>query len=520
MASRILNIFNDIERGRKNCINNAKAAGITISDNANFDNISVAFLEKNTPEAIPNTWQRPSDWWDCETILRNAEERVDDNDNTVYPLYIVLFNNSSSSLDFSETSSYNLGGSAYLTSDGVWYGTPALHTWDKTKDKPCSEGYSTRYVIVYGPSKTTNYNIYVNNALKPLEIIIGESKLRGVRFQNNDTLRHFKALEISDVSGFSPNNSDSFSNCFSLESFEVANSFSISINALTGCVSLKVFNCPNLTGMYTNPAMNSTSIEEIILPNLTTLTMNNTGCHWGNNYSIRKIVLPKITTTKGSMFSNLYNLRELNLPLLTTIEGYNTSQGEGYFCSCDYALTNVNLPSLNITGPYSFQNCYSLKNVNLNSAVTISRFTFSSCRILQTISLPSALSLEEKCFSECFNLSEVSTPLVQNIGSGIFYRCYSLKKYTVPSSIVSIHQSAFNDSYLTFIELPYDFKLNNTNFSGATMLGHECLVDIIDKLADVTEEESTYTITLGSTNLAKLTAEEIAVATAKGWTVA
>ena len=42
---------------------------------------------------------------------------------------------------------------------------------------------------------------------------------------------------------------------------------------------------------------------------------------------------------------------------------------------------------------------------------------------------------------------------------------------------------------------------------------------MLNKLADVTSETDTYTLTLGATNLAKITAEDVAIGTNKGWTI-
>jgi hypothetical protein len=51
-------------------------------------------------------------------------------------------------------------------------------------------------------------------------------------------------------------------------------------------------------------------------------------------------------------------------------------------------------------------------------------------------------------------------------------------------------------------------------------LTHESLMNVINKLYDIaTKGCNTQTLWLGSTNLAKLTAEEIAIATNKGWSV-
>ena len=62
-----------------------------------------------------------------------------------------------------------------------------------------------------------------------------------------------------------------------------------------------------------------------------------------------------------------------------------------------------------------------------------------------------------------------------------------------------------------------NYKLN---ISKAVNLTHESLMNIINNLYDIkTLGVQTQQLQLGSTNLAKLTAEEIAIATNKGWTV-
>ena len=59
--------------------------------------------------------------------------------------------------------------------------------------------------------------------------------------------------------------------------------------------------------------------------------------------------------------------------------------------------------------------------------------------------------------------------------------------------------------------IPVSFGANGT------ALTHDSLMSIINNLATVT---TTQTLTLGSTNLAKLSSEEKAIATNKGWTLA
>jgi surface protein len=60
----------------------------------------------------------------------------------------------------------------------------------------------------------------------------------------------------------------------------------------------------------------------------------------------------------------------------------------------------------------------------------------------------------------------------------------------------------------------------NLSLSSPTKLTHDSLMNVINNLYDLTGNGlSGKTLTLGSTNLGKLTADEIAIATNKGWTL-
>lgn len=62
-----------------------------------------------------------------------------------------------------------------------------------------------------------------------------------------------------------------------------------------------------------------------------------------------------------------------------------------------------------------------------------------------------------------------------------------------------------------------EYKLDLSTCSSLT---HDSLMNVINKLYDIaTKGCNTQQLVLGSTNLAKLTAEEIAIATNKGWSV-
>lgn len=81
--------------------------------------------------------------------------------------------------------------------------------------------------------------------------------------------------------------------------------------------------------------------------------------------------------------------------------------------------------------------------------------------------------------------------------SNTFYNCTNLKNITFEGVIGK----------------------NGLNFSYSPLLTHDSLMSIINCLKDYSGTSS-YSITLGATNLAKLTDTEKAIATQKGWTLA
>ena len=52
MASNILNVLENVEKGRQNCIKNAKLANLPATDDMDIFNIGNLFLEQNNTEFI------------------------------------------------------------------------------------------------------------------------------------------------------------------------------------------------------------------------------------------------------------------------------------------------------------------------------------------------------------------------------------------------------------------------------------------------------------------------------------
>ena len=102
------------------------------------------------------------------------------------------------------------------------------------------------------------------------------------------------------------------------------------------------------------------------------------------------------------------------------------------------------------------------------------------------------------CFSECYKIQSLTLPDGFGQNATNLERCFS---------------ACFD---LSYIHGNPSFKAS-LDLSDCTYLDHDSLMVVINGLQTVTE---TQTLTLGSTNLDKLTEEEKQVAIDKGWTLA
>lgn len=124
-------------------------------------------------------------------------------------------------------------------------------------------------------------------------------------------------------------------------------------------------------------------------------------------------------------------------------------------------------------------------------------------------------SIGNYCFMANANLTELILPEgVETIGNGAIGYIY-IERIHLPASCTSIHNDAFaRDSNLTNVTVGNGFNCN-LNISAGTFTA-----DIINSIITNYADNSGKTLTVGSTNLAKLSDDDIAVATAKGLTLA
>ena len=165
--------------------------------------------------------------------------------------------------------------------------------------------------------------------------------------------------------------------------------------------------------------------------------------------------------------------------------------------------------------------------VDMASATNL-RYCFSTCSNLTSLTLPAGFGQNatniEYCFQYCGALKSLTLPdgFGQNTNTlyGCFDGCRALTSLTLPAGF---GQNADN-LYLTFYDCSQLTDINgNPNFSYSLELSycpnltHDSIMVVINGLQTVTEAQ---TLTLGETNLAKLTEADKQIATDKGWTLA
>lgn len=173
--------------------------------------------------------------------------------------------------------------------------------------------------------------------------------------------------------------------------------------------------------------------------------------------------------------------RLLYIDIPDDIIGYKKNVN-GLLGNCSSLLWCKNLLIYNRIHTYFFQNCSSLEEV-YGECIEGGQYAsmFQGCTSLKYIH---DIIFD---FTNCSKNSDVTN---------MFDKCSSLEEVRFKENTLSV---------------------GGLNLSSCTSLSHDSLLSIINACAQVTE---TQTLTLGSTNLAKLSEEEKQIATSKGWTLA
>ncbi len=218
-------------------------------------------------------------------------------------------------------------------------------------------------------------------------------------------------------------------------------------------------------------------------------------------------------TSMSNMFYNCQSLTELDLSNFDTSKVTNM----GYmFYNCQ-ALTTLNLSNFNTSNvtdmTYMFCDCKNLTELDVSnfdtSKVTNMNYMFSG-------------SVNSVKFTSIKGINDLDISKVTNM-SGMFSKNWSITSLDVSNWDVSHITSSYGldtifDNCKLLVDLYPPKNISaNMKVSSSTALSHDSLMSIINNLITTT---STKKLTLGTTNLAKLTDDEKAIATNKGWTLA
>lgn len=301
-------------------------------------------------------------------------------------------------------------------------------------------------------------------------------------------------LELNPNTSNVTNMEELFSGCRSLKSIPAMNTQNVTnmnlmffqCEKLSSVPALDTSNVTNMNQMFNN-CRSLSSVPALNTSNVTEMSSMFSSCH-------SLVEIPALDTSNvtnmGLMFVECESLT--TVPLLNTS---NVTEMGGMFSGC-HSL--VEIPTLDTSKckflAAMFAGCSSLKQIpllNTKSCTNISGM-FEGCTSLETVPILDASNVGDisKIFKDCPSL--VMLGGLKNLGmsySSAYYIHENKREYT--------------------LDLSY-----------SPLLTHDSLMNIINNLYDIKSKGvKPQTLQLGDTNKAKLTVEEIAIATNKGWNV-
>jgi hypothetical protein len=186
--------------------------GVTVPEGSNSDDLPGLIDDIPTGGTPTTGWQPHPDWPDIVSIYNS------DVQEGYTKRYIFLVTDSKNTIALAAST---LGGTAFKTSDGQFYTADTTHTWDRAYDVACSDGYKTRWVIVY--KATEDISVSPGNSIDILYAYFGQCNITGMLFGGTSSSSGNKILQsiiYGDYTTFSISSTQyQFSYCYSLVNF-------------------------------------------------------------------------------------------------------------------------------------------------------------------------------------------------------------------------------------------------------------------------------------------------------------
>lgn len=389
------------------------------------------------------------------------------------------------------------GADAYLTSDGDFYDAGTTHTWHDDDDM-----HANRWVVYYFKEGENKSNFMIADASACPVVLVVKGHLGAIIANIAVPIQDIIVPDGSTVLDLRLTGSNAFSNTTHIRNI---------LNHTTGYISFNTTATNLIIGVRSANCGTNAIIQQsatpikgyVVFSELTSITG-----YAIIGFGVSGVVsFPKLERlSDGGVIAEVLTSAKLLFPELREIcGGYIIAGNNNVSCNGLY------LPKLeSITSGSIFK-------IPLHRSITY----------LRILDLPSLRTATVAFLSNTFigNL-EIRLPVIEVLtglfnGNGVVYGFAGAKKIYIGcrgtrSQLILINYCTTN---CDDIEIG-DGALQPINISSATGLTRENIVNhILVKLGDNTGQ-SALTLTLGATNLAKLTDEDKAIATAKNWTLA
>lgn len=282
-----------------------------------------------------------------------------------------------------------------------------------------------------------------------------------------------------------------FESCISIISvFISSNVKNIGHYAFNKCTNLRSATIPSsIPNIKEGTFGDCSSLTSITIPNsVKSISMG----AFSDCISLRSIFIPEsVTYISPYAFTGCDNLLDINISENNTEYSsservlYSKDMSKLIWCPnifTDYFVSN-NVKSI-MTG--AFHHCTKLSRITLPNSITmIDSLAFVGCSNLTTINIPdSVIHIGTLAFKDCINLTNIYVTnenqiyssfdgvLYNKVKSKLIYCPQGIKEYSIPSTVTTIEQYAFDDcTFLTNISIPNSVTtIGSYAFAGCTSL--------------------------------------------------
>lgn len=576
MASSLLKTLKNIEIGRQNIIHDLNVMGIPTEKDASFakiganlEGISLTASNKyitvpqgpfyNNPEDDPVVWKKPESWPDIAKLfdeLVAADTKFSESACRIKQIIMfqtsedttVFANQNTSLTDNMISGFYHPNGvKAYImTNDGALYEKTnsmktVTHTWDHSKDLIGPTGEHFKYIVTFignnGSSSKTDASVIkylqVGSKIKLNQILTDPTHAEWAAGSNsvyNDPntiipyhVVKFDMRQIYRTSIVLPyvynlrtdilikKEELQEGTYLSTDGYPVINTFYVKdINAELNFSKITLYN----TAKYIRA--NSLSIS-----NVKTLQNNATSLYNPIDYiasGLKYFELPdnkNLTCTKKIMFPCLKDIDKVVYLVKNTSDAFGPFQANNPILHLD-GFPNTSNPLQGVSARTLIIDDASNYN-NISGALDYIE--------AEVVVLNNLKTLSKSINGERSNFRVLIAPDLETISASLCTSNNTYNKnytqYLKAPKLTQITTSSTSFEYcnnISYLEIGEEF-FGNLNISPLKNLSTESVIDIINKLKDLTVTEESYTITLPAILKYTLDSSIFEIATNKGWTV-